>query len=100
MRCCSSTPTSSPPRPCTRPWARREHTMHRSLAVLLVTLTSAVAWSRPPDAAGAPGRTATEILRDGECGRCHSVTALGLQDAPRIKSCAGCHAWIHGTRDD
>jgi len=40
------------------------------------------------------------LVEKGECSRCHGVEGLGLHPAPRERSCAGCHAWIHGSRGD
>lgn len=40
------------------------------------------------------------LVARGECGRCHGVQGLGLSPAPRERSCAGCHAWIHGSASD
>ena len=40
------------------------------------------------------------LVAKGECGRCHGVAGLGLAPVPRERSCAGCHAWIHGSAGD
>ena len=39
------------------------------------------------------------LVQKAECGRCHTLPAP-VAAAPRQRSCAGCHAWIHGTRED
>jgi mono/diheme cytochrome c family protein len=72
------------------------------LAVVAAAAAAAAADSPTPAPAPAPApaRNARRILMHSECGRCHGVAALGLPSAPRVKSCADCHAWIHGTRDD
>lgn len=46
----------------------------------------------------------TELARgarlfvEQECVRCHAVSGRDVAPAPRARSCAGCHAWIAGTR--
>jgi mono/diheme cytochrome c family protein len=40
-----------------------------------------------------------QLVERAECGRCHALPAT-VAATPRQRSCAGCHAWIHGTGAD
>jgi len=40
-----------------------------------------------------------QLVEQAECGRCHALPAA-VASAPRQRSCAGCHAWIHATVAD
>jgi mono/diheme cytochrome c family protein len=39
------------------------------------------------------------LVERAECGRCHVLPAT-VAATPRQRSCAGCHAWIRGARED
>jgi mono/diheme cytochrome c family protein len=41
------------------------------------------------------------VVEEAQCGRCHALPGSGGRaPAPRERSCAGCHAWIHASRED
>jgi mono/diheme cytochrome c family protein len=39
------------------------------------------------------------LVEEAQCGRCHTLPD-GVPPTPRARSCAGCHAWIHASRED
>jgi mono/diheme cytochrome c family protein len=39
------------------------------------------------------------LVERAECGRCHQLPAT-VASTPRQRSCAGCHAWIHGSASE
>jgi mono/diheme cytochrome c family protein len=39
------------------------------------------------------------LVERAQCGRCHALPGA-VAATPRQRSCAGCHAWIHATRED
>lgn len=41
-----------------------------------------------------------QLVEKLQCTRCHAATAMPVAEAPRSRSCAGCHAWIAGTAHD
>jgi mono/diheme cytochrome c family protein len=64
----------------------------------------ALAWGLTGSARAGGGRPSLDgqaLVARGQCARCHALTGLpGVAAAPRDRSCAGCHAWIHGTAED
>jgi mono/diheme cytochrome c family protein len=40
-----------------------------------------------------------ELVERAECGRCHQLPVT-VAATPRPRSCAGCHAWIHGSASE
>src|SRR5262252_2218793 len=77
----------------------------RPSILLVVAACLRIHGTHRPEAAPSPAPPSVAegaaIVTRAQCGRCHGGGAgLAVQPAPRQKSCAGCHAWIHDTRDD
>jgi hypothetical protein len=59
---------------------------------------SPLAANAPPVTTLARGR---RVVEQAQCGRCHALPGSGGRPtAPRGQSCAGCHGWIHASRED
>jgi mono/diheme cytochrome c family protein len=68
---------------------------------LTLTVTLAAAIAAHAAAPGDEPARGAELVRKGECARCHDTSGLpGVPAVARERSCAGCHAWIHATSDD
>jgi cytochrome c2 len=67
------------------------------LALLLVV--AARAQAAPASPGSAQLERGRRLVEQAECSRCHAVPTE-VAAAPRAHSCAGCHAWIHASRED